>query len=306
MMSTFNKQASFLCCATTRPKARLTHSERLTDWIQVYGAISLGRFKDTTVWNCVYQACVPQGFPARPPAPQFGSAYAFVNKCPVKPQSNDWDADETLRITLALSRLIHPTSTGLEYAARVRFADDGSVKGVIPARIHGLGAYAFVSPSQESRNRLMRKDAVSLAALCGAFHSESRVLPDRIRRALWIYEYASWTNDAGIRWALIVTGLEALLNTGADRISAQFKTRIVNLAKMLQLDMTRTKADQAYGLRSGILHGRAIRDLAGKDLELYDKLDELLRGSVMKAIVDEAFRTIFESDNRIVSAFGAV
>lgn len=119
----------------------------MKDWIQIYGDVSIGRFEDVKVWKRVYEACVPQGFPAKLPRLSIGSAYAFVNKCPTKPQCNDWDADETLKITLALSRLIHPTSTGLEYAARVQFENDGSVKRVVPARIRGLGAYAFVSPS---------------------------------------------------------------------------------------------------------------------------------------------------------------
>jgi hypothetical protein len=132
------------------------------------------------------------------------------------------------------------------------------------------------------------------------------VLPDRIRRALWIYEYSSWTNDAGIRWALIVTGLEALLNTGGNETTAQFKIRIANLAKRLQLDMSLTKADQAYDLRSRVVHGCAIQDLKEKELKLYDKLDELLRQSIKKAIEDEQFRKIFESDSEIKLELGAV
>ncbi len=132
------------------------------------------------------------------------------------------------------------------------------------------------------------------------------MIPDRIRRALWIYEYASWTNDAGIRWAFIVIGWEALINVGPERTSNQFKTRIVTLAKKLEIEISGTKADQAYALRSGVLHGSAFQDLTGKDLELYDKLDELLRGSVRKAIEDEPFRKVFESDNKIVSEFGVV
>lgn len=280
--------------------------EQLKERIQISGDISIGRFEDETTWECVYEACTPQGFPAKLPKPSFGAAYAFFNKCPANPQGNDWDADERLRLTPALSRLIHPTSTGLEYAARVQFGDDGSVKSVVPARIRGLGAYAFVSPSQASRNRLTRQDAASLAALCKAFSSVPEGLPDRIRRALWIYEYASWTNDAGIRWALIVTGLEALINVGSEKTSAQFKTRIATLAERLQLNMTRTKADQAYEFRSGVLHGRTLQDLTGKDLELYDTLDEVLRRSVRKAIENEPFRKIFESNSEIVAEFGVV
>ena len=54
-------------------------SEWLKDWIQIYGDISIDRFEDVKIWKHVYEACVPQGFPAKLPRPPVGSAYAFIN-----------------------------------------------------------------------------------------------------------------------------------------------------------------------------------------------------------------------------------
>jgi hypothetical protein len=70
--------------------------------------------------------------------------------------------------------------------------------------------------------------------------------------------------------------------------------------------MSRTKADEAYELRSRIVHGCTIQHLGKKELELYDKLDNVLRQSIRKAIEDEPFQKIFKIDAKIESEFGVV
>ena len=44
----------------------------------------------------------------------------------------------------------------------------------------------------------------------------------RVRRALWFHEFAACTLDGAVRWALFVTGIEALINVAFDKIAKQF------------------------------------------------------------------------------------
>ncbi len=86
--------------------------------------------------------------------------YAFVRETD---DTNGWDQDQPLQIAIALSRLCHPTSIALEFAARV-YAPGVSRPDdyvVAPALVAGHGNQAFI-PDPNGRNWLTTDDVVRL------------------------------------------------------------------------------------------------------------------------------------------------
>jgi len=80
--------------------------------------------------------CDPKTLGVMPPVRQFGHLYAFVRN--------------ELAGVIGLSRLIHPTSIGFDYAARIGYESSG-VKQIFPAQIVGIsqGSLPIAKPKRD-------------------------------------------------------------------------------------------------------------------------------------------------------------
>src|SRR4030095_3442352 len=154
---------------------------------QLHGGVRIG-LQSNELWKAVLTACRPQGY-SFAPTPLFGQLYALWNENPADPTGFNWDPDQSLATAIALSRLIHPTSTGFEYSARVIFKHNDSLKQIIPGPVSGLLAHAYAAPTAP-RNWLTDNDVSVLRSLLASFYAASADLPPRVQRALWNHEYA--------------------------------------------------------------------------------------------------------------------
>jgi zinc transporter ZupT len=75
-----------------------------------------------------------------------GQLYSLVRDLPAPSNVYQWDSDKTLTATVALSCLIHPTSAGLVYAARLKFNGSDKLDEIYPAVISGISSQVFLSP----------------------------------------------------------------------------------------------------------------------------------------------------------------
>src|SRR4030095_12011012 len=155
---------------------------------QLYQGIYIG-LQSKNLWKEVYTACRPRGY-SFDPTPQFGQLYAFCNDNPANPSEYNWDPDKGLATSVVLSRLIHPTSTGFEYSARVVLSLNSQIKQIIPGPVSGLLAQAYTDPPV-TRNWFTDNDVSALRILLASFYANSVNLPSRIQRALWNHEYAA-------------------------------------------------------------------------------------------------------------------
>ncbi len=221
--------------------------------------------------------------------------YTFVRER----ESDDgtWDPDGRLRLVIALSRLIHPTSIGLEQSAVLtgRIGDDPNRVAVTPGRVSGPGATAYVTDSDQ-HNWLTESDATQLRDLLVAY--EAAPLPPRLRRALWFHEFAACTLDGAVRWVLFVTGIEALINVAFDTIAKQFKVRSVGLATECGVPFSKKQANRTYSMRSRVNHGSAT-SLPMDELHLLVATEHVLRATIRKAILDRTFAALFVDDAAI-------
>ena len=248
----------------------------------------------------IMDACEPPGCylrPARPPPRQWSQLYAFVREnLPTEPPLG-WDADRRLQECIAISRLVRPTSIGFEYSATLRYTLAGELASIIPGPVGGFGAQSWIVPTDHG-DWLNEEDVAALRKLWSQPDLSS--LPDRLKRALWYHEYAARTNHIAVRWVLLTTGVEALINTGKDDATRQFIVRFSALAKMFGgFEMSHTRAEKIYDLRSKIAHGEGLPTLTDPRRQLYSELEMVLRLTLRAGVGDQAVQLLFSSPDEV-------
>lgn len=230
---------------------------------------------------------------------QFAHLYAFVRELSGPVDVYGWDEKNTLSGMIGLSRLIHPTTTGFKYAARVGH-ESGAVKRIVPAELVGISRDVFVSPNQE-RDWLTLSDLASLRNLAPRLTEK---LPVRVHNALWHHEYAMRTYYLDLRWTLVCTGLESFVHTDRHSSTRQF-ARICQLAAEVGIAISANEALEAYELRSQLAHGTTFLSAGSpsgptaSQVALYDRLERTLQMATIKGISDAGFASLLRSDDDI-------
>lgn len=260
---------------------------------------------DLELAKAIMDTCEPKTLGVMAPVRQFAHMYAYVRELHQQTSLAGWDEDHRLSRLVGISRLVHPTSVGLRYAARVS-RDNDSLR-IVPAEIHGMSPDTFLSPNHK-RNWLSQAEAKFAVELDS--RTEPLVQPSfprRVSRALWYYDYAQKTYYADLRWTLIATALEALIHTGKHGPTKHFVQRVPALAADVGAPLlTSDECDKAYDYRSRLSHGDGfLSDMPTADIILYDKLEETLRLAILKAFTESSFAAIFLGDSQIASRWPA-
>ena len=248
----------------------------------------------------VIETCEPKVFGMPEPVIQFAQLYCFVRELPTDSNVYHWDDDNELSAIVGLSRLVHPTTVGFEYAARLAQGPDG-VKEIFPGEMAGVSKQAFLSPNR-IRNWLTTDEVIIMRELVPILR---QMLPRRVHNALWHHEYAARTYYLDYRWTLVCTGLEALLHTDRFANTLQFTVRVPLLASEFGITISETEARDAYDLRSQLAHGASFLATAtmpaptSVQLRLYDRLEDTLRAAVLRGMRDSSFGDIFRDDAEI-------
>jgi hypothetical protein len=135
-------------------------------------------------------------------------------------------------------------------------------------------------------------------------------LPERVTRALWHAERSCHHRYLQETVTNVVTGLEALLNTDEEQVTAQFTRRSRALADEFAIETSGTYWNWIYKARSKTVHGAAVELVAPAgweetesdppaDVAKVAKAQDVLRTAVWKAIENEGFRSVFTDDQAI-------
>jgi hypothetical protein len=226
--------------------------------------------------------------------------YSFVRTFPAGTDPANFDEDQSLQAAIALSRLIRPTSVGLEESAQVTGPIDDARSLVIrPGPITGPASEAYVVEGHHA-DWLTPMDGLALVELLRAFLSGG--VPHRVLRGLWHHETAARTLDMAARWTSVVTGLEAIFNTDPEWITRQFKVRCTSAAAELGVPLTVQQADAAYRLRSRLAHG-AVTSVDLDKLAVFSAVERLLRETLRRGISVEEWRSRFLDDESVRAAW---
>ena len=222
--------------------------------------------------------------------------YAFVMRVPERQQTR-FDSLDVLHAVVALSRLVHPTSTGDRYCAQIMHfgLEDSAVYAI---QYRGASPDVFLSSNQ--RDWLTVEDGETLRKLM-PWRAKDKLMHPRIHRAFWNHEYAMRSSYLDVRWMFVVAGLEALINIGSG-VTVQFKKRVHQLAAHFNIVFTVDELKKAYKLRSKLVHAESLLHGLGNILPtnehnpLYEKLETVLRLTVKQALLDDSFGDSFRDD----------
>lgn len=279
----------------TYEREALLYSEPpITDRVNIAPDIFIERL-DGGVARKISEGCSAGAIPS-----QSAQRYSFVRVFRSGQDPNRFDEDQRLQIAIALSRLIRPTSIGLEESAQISGPmNDATTLVVTPGPITGPASEAYVADRSRA-DWLTPADGAALRDLLDAYHAEG--VPERVARGLWHHENAARALDMAARWTAVVTGLEALFNTDAQWVTRQFKHRCARAADELGIELTVKQADEAYRLRSRLAHG-AITGVAAETLELYVAVERLLREILRRGVENPDWRTRFLNDVTVRDAW---
>jgi len=223
--------------------------------------------------------------------------YAFVRRVPEVDGTKN-EVMTQLMATVALSRLVHPTTTGNRYCANVFHF--GLADSAIQA-VQNRGMSPDVFLSGKDRDWLSVDDAQVLRRLM-PWVSKDKLMHPRVHRAYWNHEYAMRSYYLDARWILVVSGLEALISIGENDPSWQFRDRVRQLAAEFKIDLADDDLRRAYKLRSKLVHAESF--LSGMEtilprvqhVDLCEKLESVLRYTVRRCLLDDTFGGFFSDD----------
>lgn len=271
-------------------------------------------------WKQIMDACEPAGYSRAnvtkahrwQPTRQFAAYYSIVNTNPHNPREPVWDTDVTIRRAVMLSRLVFPTATGLEYAARSKLNEQGELEKVIP--FPGQLAYTVTDLDQKLQRHCLKKDEwLDVSNLLKRWQVRQINCSERIKRALWYNEKAAFESQFADRVELLVRTAECLWGpdwNGGGR-GAPFRAGLVRLADYFKLQLDLTQADEFWTLRARVTHGRGfprserLRVDEGEEDEwrkrtlLYGTVEEVLRRTLRHTIEDDSFAAVFESGETV-------
>lgn len=240
---------------------------------------------------------------------QFGAIYGVCRPEAPSPSESKFDPDGLLNACIALSRIVYPTSFGLDYAARIRRQSDGT-RTIIPGIPFNLNPHAFVS--DERSNWLVPNNVPLLRDLVAAYLRQDA--PQRVRSAMWHHESAFREYFVSSRWAILVTGLEALIHVrgekdptnvkrhaGSTRVFAQRLSAVAVALGLTLIDDAMLR--EIYRRRSEIVHGVGLVALDSETKSLYESTELLLSRCVREALLNPAFSVQFATDTSVTSAF---
>jgi hypothetical protein len=225
--------------------------------------------------------------------------YAFVGRAP-KIETRNYEGMDLLLTAIDFSQLVHPTSTGYRYCAKVfNFGrKDSSVQAI---QYSGMCPDVFLSDG--NRDWLSTADGEELLKFRPWF--SNKPLYERVQRAFWNHGYALHSYHLDMRWILVVAGLEAMLNVEELDSGIQFRERVGKLATEFSIEFTESELRSAWTLRSKLSHAKSF--LFGLDAvlaqsehkPLYDKLELLLRLTIKRCFLDNEFANRFCDDNAV-------
>jgi hypothetical protein len=280
--------------------APVPDGERITKAVTLYDDLELIPLTQSSA-TPILHACDPPGINFSP-VDLRRPLYALQRHAPPRDPLYGWDSDERLQLCVTLSRLVRPTSMSFDFTARIIGSLVGGRHEIIPGPVRGFGSEAFVASPE--RDWLSPQDVVDLQALLTDFFAKPFQRSSRLSQAFWYFEYAARSPLIDIRLPLVVTALEALLNTDPDRATAHFVHRVPLLAALLRLPpISKNDSRRMWALRSKLVHGAKLGGLGDEEFRLYGVLEEVLRIVLRQAIGHDSLRTTFSSPEEIDRAF---
>jgi len=150
-----------------------------------------------------------------------------------------------------------------------------------------------------TKDWLNESEAGELRGLLNGWLGFGHMMPKRIHRAYWTHEFLMRVSVTDIRWILVVSGIEALVNTKSTGNKKQFVDRGFYLANKFNIALSRDNLENAYDVRSELVHAENFLVALDNFVPvvhqnvLCEKFEWLLRITLKTCFLDETFGEIF-------------
>ncbi len=227
---------------------------------------------------------------------QYPQRYAFVRRAAPVPATR-WDSDGALYGCVALSRLLVPNRADGRFAARL----EGNGLGQV---IQPAGGFRCWTVRPTRRCWLSRDEAHQLRLLHERWRDGTSEWPERVRHALWMFEYGFRIQFVEVAIPHYVTTLEALLNTDEIGSGRQFRERLPRLSERVGgPDIDEARCRDIWRSRSKAVHGRVPIDEGGAESEALENLQEIARLALLEALSDADMCATFRDASTVRAAF---
>lgn len=254
--------------------------------------------------STIKMACYPPGLPAVRPADVTSCPYTFVRSAPPTGDPGElvWDRDQFLRLAIAISQLVRPTSVSSEFSAQIERVDGRLVRVTHSRRC----AQTYVTDT-DSPPWFTQAEAAALQDLLSSYWSlapEMRSAGSRLGNALWFHAGLCQSYYVEIRLMYAVTALEALINTSTQQATKQFTTRLPLVAEEVDEEVTKTQASKIYDARSKAAHGSPTvlgAEVAKrkKSLDQLELTERILRKLLLRGFAEKEFQAVFSSSDEV-------
>ena len=229
---------------------------------------------------------------------QYTAWYVLWNEQPAEVDRDKWDPDQRLTEFVVMSRLIHPTPLGFEYAARVEQWDEQ----LTIAPFDGVPAYTTQEPYYLTCTQW--KEAGNLVKLWRAMKAGCC---ERIKSAIWYREKVAQEYHLEVRWSLLVTAIESLTSEWVTKKKSgeRFGKGVTKLASEIGVAISSHDADVAWKRRSSLVHGQGWPSgkapVDAKSDRSYRCFENLLDKTLRRLIEEPTFRCNFENDRALTA-----
>jgi hypothetical protein len=224
--------------------------------------------------------------------------HAIVNLYDGDSKSDD-EAEQEIVRAFIIVRIIQPFSSGLHIVVNA----DGPMESPrfnAQNRV-GIGTNTYICASDVGQfvtREHIRKARImwpQIQIVCQQFQSHRRIL-----RAMRFFEIACSNFDGGIRHILFHSGLETLLCTHKEYLHQQLRQRVQAICGET---VTNKDIRDITNMRGSLAHSGAIAEEAkGREEELIQKLERLLRATLYHALSDAESVAIFSDDEKLRNA----
>jgi hypothetical protein len=197
--------------------------------------------------------------------------------------------------------LIRATETGYEFSATVRF-ESGAPANVERANILSPYLKAWCT-TERHRRWLSADDAAHLRDLIATYGAiRPKLKGSKTGRALSAFTQTPYLYDPRIRGLAVACVLEGIVNSGSERPTAQFHTRVPLLAHELGIPgVDAAWAKKAYSFRSALAHGGDVASplkggsgLQAEFDQMVARMEDIVRAALRRAILDPSWRAVLD------------
>ena len=228
-----------------------------------------------------------------------GYNHAIVNRYDADSKSDDEAEQEIVRASIII-KIIQPYSSGLHIVVMAEGSAE-SPRFNAQNRV-GIGTNSYICASDVGKfltREDIRKARVmwpQIQTVCQQFSTHRRIL-----RAMRFFEIACSNFDGGIRHILFHSGLETLLCTHKEYLHQQLRQRVQAICGE---KITNKNVRDITNMRGSLAHSGAIAEEAkGREEELIQKLERMLRATLYHVLSDAESVAIFSDDEGLKNAF---